>query len=179
METALIVIDMIKDFVTERFENERAKGIVPNIERLANKARLNDFPVIYVSDSHSEDDPEFSLWGEHALAGEEGSEIVSDLTPQEGDYTLRKGKYSAFYETELNSLLEDLNIEEIVLTGVLTHICIQHTAADAFYRGYDITVPRGCVEDLSKEENEKALDFIEENYGAEVLKFESLIERWE
>lgn len=179
MKTALIVIDMIKDFVTERFENERAKEIVPNIKRLMNKARFNDVPVIYVSDSHSEDDPEFSLWGEHAMAGEEGSEIVSDLTPQEGDYTLRKEKYSAFYETELGSLLENLNIEEIVLTGVLTHICIQHTAADAFYRGYDIIVPKGCVEDLSKEENEEALDFIEENYGAEVLKFESLIERWE
>lgn len=179
MSTAVLVIDMIKDFVTGKFENERAQAIVPNIEELLDSARASDKPVIYVSDSHSEEDREFSIWGDHAIAGSEGTEIVPELEPEEGDHTLKKDKYSAFYDTELDSLLEELDIDRIVLTGVLTHICIQHTAADAFYRGYDIVIPVGCVEDLSDEENETSLDFIEENYGAEVIEFEDLKDRWE
>lgn len=178
MTTAILVIDMIKDFITEKFENERAKEIIPNIEKLLNSARDTDKPVIYISDSHSEEDQEFEIWGSHALSGEEGSEIIPELEPKEKDLTLEKEKYSAFYDTDLESALEELNIDRVVLSGVLTHICIQHTAADAFYREYDIVVPRECVEDLSDEEDKKALEFIKENYGAEILDLDNLIERW-
>lgn len=178
MTTAVLVIDMIEDFVTGKFENDRAKAIIPNIKELLEAARSTDNPVVYVSDSHLEGDQEFSIWGEHAVSGSEGSEIISELKPKEEDYTLPKENYSAFYNTELESVLQDLGVEKVVLTGVLTHICIQHTSADAFYRGYDIVVPRGCVEDLSDEENEASLEFIEENYGAEIVNFENLIESW-
>lgn len=169
---------MIKDFVTGEFENERAQEITPNIKSLLEAARSSDKPIIYISDSHSEEDSEFSIWGEHAVSGTEGSEIIPELKPLEEDYTLEKSKYSAFYDTELDSLLEKLNIEEIVLTGVLTHICIQHTAADAFYRGYNVIVPAGCIEDVSDEKHQRALEFIEENYDAEIIDFEKLIEKW-
>lgn len=169
---------MIKDFVTRKFENERAKEIVPNIQNLLEAARSAGKDVIYVSDSHPEGDQEFSIWGAHAVSGSEGSEVIPELSPDEGDYELEKEKYSAFYDTGLDSLLEELGIDKLVLTGVLTHICIQHTAADAFYRNLDVIVPRGCVEDLSDEENERALEFIEENYGAEIVDHEDLIESW-
>lgn len=177
METVL-VIDMINDFVTGKFENDRAKRIIPNIEKLLESARSSGRPVIYVSDSHPEGDHEFSIWGSHAISGTEGSEVVPHLEPNDDDYTLKKRKYSAFFETELDSILEDLDAETLILTGVLTHICIQHTAADAFYRGYDLIVPNGCVEDLSDEENEAALEFLEENYGAEIVDFKELIRKW-
>lgn len=178
MSTAVIVIDMIKDFVTGKFENERAKKIIPNILELVNSARASENPVIYVSDSHSQEDSEFSIWGPHAVSGTEGSEIIPELGPEEEDYKLEKQKYSAFYDTDLDSLLEELGVDEVALTGVLTHICIQHTAADAFYREYDIIVPSDCVEDLSDEKDKESLDFIQENYGAEILDSEELIKRW-
>lgn len=179
MTTAVLVIDMIKDFVTGKFENERAQDIVPNIKELLSAARATNKPVVYVSDSHPEEDNEFSIWGEHAISGTEGTEIVPQLEPKEKNYTLEKQQYSAFYDTELDFVLEELMADELVLTGVLTHICIQHTAADAFYRNYDVVVPIGCVEDLSDEENETALEFIEDNYGAEIVEFEDLIRSWE
>lgn len=178
MVTAVLVIDMIKDFVTGKFENKRAQEIIPNIQEVLKSARSSDKPVIYVSDTHPEGDREFSIWGSHALAESEGSEIVPQLNPKESDYTLKKTKYSAFYDTELEALLEKLNVDKIVLTGVLTHICIQHTAADAFFRSYDVIVPKECVEDLSGEENKSALEFIRENYGAGLLDLPELIERW-
>lgn len=178
MTAAVLVIDMINDFVTGEFENERAKNIVPNIRKLLAAARSSGKPVIYISDTHPEGDPEFSIWGEHAVAGTEGSEVIPELEPEDNDYTLEKREYSAFYETGLDSLLEKLDVDDLVLTGVLTHICIQHTAADAFFRDYGVIVPKGCVDDLSDEENKEALEFIEENYGADILNFEELIESW-
>lgn len=178
MTTALLVIDMINDFVTGEFENERAKDIVPNIKELLAAARSSGKLVIYVSDTHPEGDSEFSIWGEHAVAGTEGSEVIPELEPKDDDYTLEKREYSAFYETGLDSLLEELDVDDLVLTGVLTHICIQHTAADAFFRDYGVIVPKGCVDDLSDEENREALKFIEENYGADILDFEKLLEKW-
>lgn len=178
MGTAVVVIDMINDFVTGKFENERAQRIVPNIEKLIESARTQEIPVIYVSDSHSEGDPEFSLWGTHAIEGTEGSEIVPKLKPEDEDYTFRKEKYSIFFDTEVENLFEELDIDRVVLTGVLAHICIQHSAADAFFRGYEVVVAEDGVEDLSDEKKEDALNFMEENYGAEILKIESLLERW-
>ncbi len=178
MTTAVLVIDMINDFVTGEFENERAQKIVPNIKKIIKAARSSDKPIIYTCDTHSEGDHEFSIWGEHAVSGTEGCEVIPELEPEEDDYKIEKSKYSAFYDTKLESLLEELGVERLVLTGVLTHICIQHTSADAFYRGYDVIVPMGAVEDVSDEEHEKSLEFIEENYGATIKNYEDIIEEW-
>ncbi len=178
MTTAVLIIDMIKDFVTGKFENERAKRVVPNIASLIEVARDRNKPIIYVTDSHPEGDHEFGIWGQHAVSGSKGSEVVPDLEPMEDDYKLKKIKYSAFYETELDSILNNLEVDEVVLTGVLTHICIQHTAADAFYRGYQITIPKECVDDVSEEANQRAIEFIKENYGARIIDLDELIEEW-
>lgn len=169
---------MIRDFVTGKFENERAKKIIPNIKNILNRGRETGKEIIYVKDSHPEGDHEFDIWGSHAVEGTEGSEIVSGLEPEDDEPVLKKTKYSAFYNTELEKVLKDLDVNKVVLTGVLTHICIQHTAADAFYRGFEIIVPRGCVEDLDDQRNEKALKFIEENYNAEILEWKELLDRW-
>lgn len=178
MTTGLLVIDMINDFVTGEFENERAEKIIPNIKELIDTAKSTNKPVIYVCDTHPEEDYEFSIWGKHAVSGTKGSEVVPELKPEEEDYKIEKTKYSGFFDTELDSLLKKLEVDKLVLTGVLTHICIQHTAADAFYREYELIIPKGAVEDVSDDEHEKSLEFIEENYGANLIDYEKLLEKW-
>lgn len=178
MTIALLVIDMINDFVTGKFENERAEEIIPNIKRLSGAARSSDIPLIFVCDNHEEGDSEFSVWDRHAVVGTEGSEMVPGLEVSENDYKLEKSKYSAFFDTELDSLLDDLDVDKLVLTGVLTHICIQHTAADAFYRDYEVIVPEDAVEDVSDNLHENSIDFMKENYNAKVKDCEELIESW-
>ncbi|KXB00606.1 nicotinamidase [candidate division MSBL1 archaeon SCGC-AAA261O19] len=179
MKSAVLIIDMINDFVTGRFENERAQKIVPNIKKLLETARSEKIPIIYVRDAHPEDDSEFDIWGPHAVAGSEGSEVIPELESGEGEPVLDKTKYSAFFNTNLNSILENLEVEEVVLTGVLTDICIQHTAADAFFRGYKVIIPRECVDSLSDEENKRAIKFIEKMYGAEISNLKDLLEKME
>jgi nicotinamidase-related amidase len=65
----------------------------------------------------------------------------------------------------------------LVLTGLVTNICIQHTAADAFFRGYRILVPRDCVEATSDETQEASLSYMVEMYGVEVTTSDKLMRR--
>ena len=73
----------------------------------------------------------------------------------------------------------DVDLVEVVLTGVLTNICIQHTAADAYFRGYKITVPGDCVDALTDADQAESLAFMKRMYGAEVTDSAKLIKGME
>ncbi len=167
MRTALLVIDMIREFVTGRLGGPHAQSVVPGIERLVDAARRSGSPVIYITDAHLPGvDHEFEIWGSHAVAGSPEAEMVPELEPGEGDHRLYKRRYSAFYATGLDALLRELKVDTVVLTGVLTNICIQHTAADAYFRGYRVVVPTDCVNALTPGEQETSLAFMERMYNA-------------
>jgi len=100
------------------------------------------------------------------LAGSPEAEMVPELEPEKGDHRLYKRRYSAFYATGLDALLRELKVNTVVLTGVLTNICIQHTAADAYFRGYRVVVPTDCVNALTPEDQETSLAFMGRMYNA-------------
>ncbi len=176
MNPALIVINMINDFVIGVFKNSRAIKIIPNIKSLLVYARKQKIPVVYATDAHLPNvDPEFDLWGSHAVAGTWGAEVVDDLTPQNGDFRVPKRKYSAFQGTNLDQLLRELKVDTVILTGVLTDICIQHTAADAFFKGYKIIVPQDCVDSIDASTNEAAIKFLIKAYRSAITTSEKLL----
>ena len=173
MKPAVLVVDVIHDFVHGKFGGERAASILPSLRGLLDYARGGGVPVVYVTDSHlSVGDAEFEIWGEHAV---EGAEIVGEVKPGEGDFRILKRRYSCFYAMGLDALLRELGVDAVVLSGLVTDICIQHTAADAFFRGYDVLVPRDCVEALSDEAQEGSLGYMERMYGAEITSSGELI----
>ncbi|MGB9856877.1 MAG: cysteine hydrolase family protein [Dictyoglomaceae bacterium] len=178
MRSALLIIDMIVDFVTGKFGNPYAQGIVPKIKELLNTAREFNIPIFYLIDSHSPSDPEISLWGEHAMEGEKGSEIIPELSPQEGDYIIKKKVYTGFFKTDLEKNLKELNIDTLYLTGTSTHICVLHNACDGFYRGFKIVVVSDAVASFVPEEHDKALKYMKDIYGAEILTSDIVMERW-
>jgi len=176
LKPAVLVVDVIHDFVHGKFGGERAASILPSLRGLLDYARGGGIPVVYVTDSHlSVGDAEFEIWGEHAVEGSEGAEIVGEVKPGEGDFRILKRRYSCFYATGLDALLRELDVDAVVLTGLVTDICIQHTAADAFFRGYDVLIPRDCVEAVSDEAQEGSLGYMERMYGAEITSSEELM----
>lgn len=180
MKTAVLIIDMIREFVTGRLGGPHAQAVVPGIERLVDAARLSGSPIVYITDAHLPGvDHEFEVWGSHAVAGSPEAEIVPELEPEEGDHRLYKRRYSAFYATGLDALLRELGIRTVVLTGVLTNICVQHTAADAYFRGYSVVVPTDCVNALTPEEQETSLAFMERMYDAKLTDSDSVVETLE
>ncbi len=173
---AVIVIDMLNDFVRGKLKCERAERIIPNIKRLIDEARRRNLPIIYTKDSHIKNvDKELELWGEHALKGTNGSEIIDELKPTDKDYVIEKRRYSAFFQTDLDLLLRELNVDTLILTGISTDVCVKHTAADAFFRGYKIVVVEDCVEAFTEEGHKSALEYMKRIYGAKIVKLSELL----
>ena len=175
---ALIVIDMLNDFVTGKLKTERAKHIIPHIKNLIQTARNADVPVIYSNDAHLPVDSELDKWGGHAMKGTEGAEVIPQLKPGESDYVLEKRTYSGFFETGLDLLLREMDVDTIVLTGLHTNICVRHTAADGFFRGYRMIVPKDATEALSEQEYQEGLEYLKKVYDAEITETDEIIKRW-
>ena len=178
MKTVVIVIDMINDFVTGKLGFKGAVDITPNIQRLLAAARARGVPVVYVHDSHSPSDPELRAWKEHAISGTKGSEVIPELKPEKGEHVVPKQTYTIFHGAEPRGFLKRMGFKELVLTGVVTDICIQNSAAGAFFNGYTMVVPEDCVSSPDKKANKYSLDYMERVYGAKITNSKELIREW-
>lgn len=156
---ALLVIDMLKDFVEEGapLEVPETRKIVNNIVRKIESARKEGIPVIYLCDNHEMDDPEFKVWPRHAVKGTNGSRVVDELTPQPDDIVIPKTTYSGFFNTDLDKTLKSLGVEELILTGCVTNICILYTGVDAYMRGYYVDCPEDSVAALDEGDHKFAM----------------------
>jgi len=176
MKMGVVVIDMLNDFVTGVLKCERAPRIIPNIRLLLDFARKKGIPVIYANDTHLLGvDKEFELWPPHAVVGTKGAEVINELKPEEGDHVVQKRRYSAFYETNLDRLLREFNVDTLVLVRLVTNICVQHTATDAFFRGYHIIVPEDCVEALTEENHKTGIKYLKTFYGCKITNLHELM----
>lgn len=174
-KTAVIVVDMLNDFVKGKLSCEQSRAIVPPIRALLSDARRQGVPIFYCNDCHIPGvDPELRLWGHHAIAGTEGAEVVSELAPQKGDYMISKHCYSGFFQTDLQLLLTSLGIKNLIITGLYTNICVRHTAADAFCWGYQIYIPSDCVSAFAPEESEGDIAYLKTVYGATILSSDEI-----
>ncbi|NOZ76324.1 MAG: cysteine hydrolase [Euryarchaeota archaeon] len=156
---ALLVIDMLKDFVNEdgRLVVPGAGELIGPINRQIRKVREGGGLVIFVCDAHDRDDREFRVWPPHAIEGTRGAEVIDELDRQSGDPIIKKKRYSAFYNTDLEEVLEAHGVDHLLLAGVLTDICVMHTAVDAAMRDYRVTVLEDCVKSASEEAHRWAL----------------------
>jgi nicotinamidase-related amidase len=176
---ALIVIDMLNDFVTGALGNEaEAMRIVPPIQRLIAQARARpDWLVVYSCDAHRAEDREIGLWGRHAMAGTAGAAVIEPLAPTgaEREIVSPKRFYGAFDGTGLDEVLRERGVTEVVLTGQHTHCCVRHTAYGAFTHGYGILVPRDAVCVFAGVDHEAAIEYLRTIYGATITTTEALL----
>ncbi|MCM8798423.1 MAG: cysteine hydrolase [Candidatus Omnitrophica bacterium] len=164
MKKALLIIDMLNDFVLKGapLEVPRAREIIPKIREEIDKAHKENIPIIYICDAHRKDDVEFKVWPSHAVKGTKGADVIEELKPQEGDHIVYKTTYSGFYKTELEKLLKKLKVNALILTGILTNICVLYTGVDALMRGFSVEIPEGCTAGLNTEDEKFALRQIRE-----------------
>ena len=174
---ALVIIDMLNDFVDGALANPRAQAIVPALQRLLAHARREGWAVVFSNDAHEAGDPELAVWGEHAMAGSPGAQVIAALEPRPGDRELVSPKraYGAFDATGLDEQLRELGVDEVVLTGQHTHICVRHSAYGALIRGYEITVPRDAVCGFEGVDEEAALEYLRDTYHARITTVDELV----
>ena len=171
-KTALIVIDMLNDFLDSGgslYVGAQAREIIPFVARKIAEFRDRGRLVVFVSDAHDPDDPEFGAFPAHAVKGSWGAGIIPELTPVPGDYRVDKTRHSAFDDTSLDDLLQEEQVEEVHLVGVLTSICILSTVRDLFHRKVPGLVYRQGVADSDPEGHASALEEMEQVLGVKVV----------
>jgi nicotinamidase-related amidase len=113
------------------------------------------------------------------MKGTKGAEIVAQLKPSKEDTILEKRAYSGFFETGLDSVLRNLKVDTLILTGLHTNMCVRHTAADAFFRGYKIVVPKDATEAFTEKDYKEGLEYLKNVYNAEITETDRIVKQWE
>lgn len=173
---AILVVDMLNDFVYGALTCERGKAIVPATARLLDAAREAGIPVVFCNDAHRAGiDRELTIWGDHAIAGTPGAEVIPELKLSERDYVVPKRRYSGFFQTDLDILLKELGAQTVVMTGLHAHMCVRHTSADAFSLGYDVVVAKEATDSFTEEDYLGGLAYLKQCYGADAYTNDELI----
>jgi len=171
--TALLVIDMLNDFIAEGapLEVPEARKIVPAVRKKIEESRRKGNFIIYICDAHEEDDPEFERmgWPAHAIAGTKGAQVIDELKPVSGDEVIAKKSYSGFFRTSLDEVLQSKGISDLLITGCVTNICVLYTVADAVQRGYKVKVIKDCVAGITTQDHEWGLKQMRDILGAEIV----------
>lgn len=177
--TALVIVDMQNDFVDPRgrLSVAAAKATVPAIARLRDLAHARHMLVVYTQDWHDEDDPEFALWGPHAIGGTWGAEIVPELAPGPRDLMIRKLRYDPFYGTPFEHELRRRGIRSLIVTGTVSNICVLHTAGSAALRWLHVIVPVDAISALTEFDQHAALRQIAFLYRGTITRSEGVSAR--
>ncbi|XP_077220300.1 nicotinamidase 2-like [Tasmannia lanceolata] len=134
--SALLVIDM------QNYFSSIAKPILPTIKTTINLCRNSQIPVIFTRHNHKSPS-DYGMLGEWwnndlILDGTVGSELLLEIGRRSGEKVVEKSTYSAFWGTDLEDFLKGNGISEVIITGVMTNLCCETTARDAFIRGFRV-----------------------------------------
>ncbi|HSN70764.1 MAG TPA: isochorismatase family cysteine hydrolase [Steroidobacteraceae bacterium] len=171
---ALVVVDMQNGFLREGGSCDRiglpvtrlAAAIEPCVKLVA-AARSAGVPVIFTRYVYRADFRDGGLLVEEIMpalrecnalvAGSDDAELVDELRPREGEYVLDKNRPSSFYATPLETWLNGLGVEELVVCGVTTNCCVETTVRDASQRDYRTFVVEDAVAEFDEERHAVAL----------------------
>lgn len=175
---SLLVIDMTNEFLKRGSPLEVPAGreMIPRLKKVIEACRSKNVPVIYTRHVLRETGANSGLLGEFYNAvkdekvhvpGSEGVKIHDEISPRKDDIVIDKHRYSAFYETDLDSVLKDMDVETLIISGVLTNLCCESTARDAMFRDYRVIFLQDCnatfdlpdlgFGEISKEEIQKSV----------------------
>src|SRR5579864_8125565 len=166
---ALLVVDMLNDFL-DTWPAKRRNQLCASTNELVRLIRDHRHPVVWVRQEFAPDlsdaFPEMRLKGiRTTIRGTPGCEIVPELEIAPADHVVTKKRYSAFFGTELDSLLKRLGSRALILAGINTHACVRTTAIDAYQRDFRVILAADCVDSYDREHHEISLRYMKERIG--------------
>jgi nicotinamidase-related amidase len=166
--TALLIVDMQNDFVLPGapVATPGAPDLVPVIAALARAARAAGFPVVFTQEMHRADLSDFGIElafePPHCLEGTPGMDLVAGLEPQPGDVRIRaKRRYDAFLGTDLDVVLRARGVQNLLVAGVCTDICVISTVYHARNLDYRVFLLRDAVAGTTTERHAAAIACME------------------
>ena len=156
-KAALLVIDMQTFFLDPASPSFTCGGlaILPNLIKVIRAFRQAGRPVIFTRHVHHPDHLDAGImgwwWQGMCLEGSQESEVHQDISPERNEKVIFKHRYSAFYNTDLETVLRCLKVEDIVIAGIMTNMCCESTARDAYYRDYRVFLPADGMGSITEE----------------------------
>jgi nicotinamidase-related amidase len=178
--TALLLIDVINDLAFEGSEVlvEQAEPMALRLAKLKRRTAAAGIPSIYINDNFGRWRSDFRQTVAHCTSRSSPGRVVSRrLRPKATDYFVLKPKHSGFYDTTLDTLLDELGISRVIITGIAGNICVLFTANDAYMRELKLWAPADCIVSNTVAENEHALRQIESVMKGNVTPSEQLVFR--
>ena len=138
---ALLVLDMQNFFLESKSHAyiPSVETIIPTVNAIIDIFNNNNRKIVFTRHINSTDPQSLMkrMWRYSISLDSELSQINSRIRTNDG-LIIDKTKYSAFYDTGLDSYLRNINIEQVVITGVHSHLCCESTARDAFMRDFEV-----------------------------------------
>lgn len=189
-KTALVIIDMQRDFCApggfgEKLGNDitPTRSVIEPIKVVLDKAREMGMFVIHTREGHRpdlSDCPPNKLkrsnkggagigdmgpMGRILIRGEYGHDIVDELTPIAGEPIIDKPGKGSFYATDLETILRNKGIENLIVTGVTTHVCVHTTIREANDRGFECLMLEDCTAAFDPADQEAAIRMVNQQGG--------------
>jgi ureidoacrylate peracid hydrolase len=198
--TALLVVDMQNDFIADGGlvsrdgrDTSEAKALAERLPPFIAAARAAGVLVVYIRNIYTTEGNWYlsDAWLELAARrraggytripvcepGSWGGDFYGEVRPAAGDPIVSKHRYSAFHNTDLDTILRANGIRSLVVTGVVTNVCVETTAREAFVRDYYVVVPKDGAAAYVQADHEATLSNIDRFFG-EVSSLDALQGIW-
>jgi ureidoacrylate peracid hydrolase len=191
---AVVVIDMQKDFTTPgcfwdklgQLDAETMERMATRLKEFLDGARERGIAIIHVTANY---DPEYMngpmherLYrhgiGRYCQSGTDGIEFHDGLEPQPGEPHVVKHRFDAFYDTELDVLLQSRGIRSLIMTGVATHGCVDSTSRHAYFKGYYVVFGADLTGGAGPDVQQMTLDSMNLMFGISATADE-IVGAWE
>ncbi len=139
---ALLVVDMQRVFLDGSSKVQDAEAVMRRVADLATAFRDRRRPVVYTRHLHADDGSDGGnllwWWGSIIRESSEGGQLHPEVMPEEAELVLRKNTYDAFNGTDLQERLDSMGVRDLVICGVMTNLCCETSAREAFCLGYRV-----------------------------------------
>lgn len=166
MKKALLIIELLQDFFKEGLLAEHRERLVASVNELVDAAHEQGVPVIWIRQEYKADLSDAPLYNRKknkpiTIEGTDGSKFLPELHQAENDYRIVKKRFSAFFGTELEKILKQLEIDTLIISGVNTMTCVRVTAIDAYQRDYEVILALDCVDSYDTEQHENSIKYLQ------------------
>lgn len=170
MKPVFIFVDLLEDFFTQPPLSTRREALVAAANELAGIAREASAPVIWVRQEFEPDLSDAFLSMRQTgrrvtIKGTPGCQLLAELDRRPHDHEIVKQRYSAFFRTGLDGLLESLGCTHVVICGVNTHACVRATAIDAYQRDIHVLLARDAISSYDDEYHRESMRYLERSIG--------------
>ena len=165
MKAAILLIDLLEDFFRDGRLKENRSTLVSHVNSLISDGRAHHIPIIWVRQVFKANlsDAFVGMRKTHTAVTIEntpGSQLLSELEQGPGDFEVIKKRYSAFFRTNLDELLQILGTDTLIIGGINTHACVRMAVIDAYQRDYEVVLALDCTDSYDEEHHLVSLRYL-------------------